>query len=77
MSSAVPVQPEWSETGASHPLLAFFSIRKVRGNQKGLKFKRKHQIAVSATDVSLLSENIKTEEGNTEGVSGTCTEGHV
>ena len=26
--------------------------------------KGKHQVAVSATDVSLLSENIKTEEGN-------------
>jgi hypothetical protein len=54
VSPAVPVQLEWSETGASHPVLAFFSIRKVRGNEEGLKLKGKHQVAVSAADVNLL-----------------------
>jgi len=49
----------------------------VRGNQERLELKVKHRVAVSATDVNLLSENIKTEKINTEGVSGTCTDGHV
>jgi hypothetical protein len=39
VSHAVPIQPEWSETGASHHLPAFFSFRKVRGNQEGLELK--------------------------------------
>jgi hypothetical protein len=75
VSPAISVQPEWYETGGSRPRLSFCSIRMVRGNQEGLKLKGNHQVAVSATDVNMLSENIKTEKGNTEGVSGTCTEG--
>lgn len=65
MSPAVPVQPEFYETGTLQPLLLSFSIRKLRDNQEGLILKGEHQVAVSAVDVNLLSENIKNEEGKT------------
>jgi hypothetical protein len=51
-----------------------YTIRKVQGNQKGLKLNGTHQLLVCADVVNLLRDNIDTIEKNTETLSDASKE---
>jgi hypothetical protein len=70
LSESFPIQNGLKEGDALSSLLFSFTleyaIRKVQGNQVGLKLNGTHQFLAYTDDVNLLGDNIDTINKNTE-----------
>jgi hypothetical protein len=70
VSDSFPIQNGLKQGDALSPLFfnfAFdYAIRKVQGNQVGLKLNGTHQLLAHADDVNLLGDNIDTINNNTQ-----------
>jgi hypothetical protein len=78
LSDNVPIKNGLKQGDALSPLLfnlaLDYAIRKVQGNQVGLKLNGTHHLLVYADDVNLLGGNIETIKTNTETLIDTSKE---
>ena len=72
LSDVFPLRNGLKRGDALSPLLFNFAleytIRRVRGNQDGLKLHGTHQLLVNADDVNILGGSVHTVKENTEAV---------
>jgi hypothetical protein len=78
LSDKFPIQNGLRQGDALSPLLfnsaLEYAIRKVQGNQVGLKLNGTHQLLAYADDVNLLGDNVDTIKENTQTLIGASKE---
>jgi hypothetical protein len=78
LSDKFPIQNGLKEEDTLTPLLFNFAlkhaIRRVQGNQEGLKLNQTHPLLAYADGINIVGENLDTIQNNTEALSDTSKE---